>query len=77
MKKVNAGGNDQEQEFFRTAETDDTATRELAVLLHHLWARGEVYGPLHNTNRTALRHPRKKPKGNSSREKTSRKTESR
>ena len=25
--------------------------RKLAVLLHHLWASGEVYEPLHNSNR--------------------------
>src|SRR5271166_5481105 len=27
--------------------------RKLAVLLHHLWVSGEVYEPLHNSNRTA------------------------
>jgi transposase len=26
--------------------------RKLAVLLHHLWVSGEVYEPLHNSNRT-------------------------
>ena len=25
--------------------------RKLAVLLHHLWVRGEVYEPLHNSSR--------------------------
>jgi hypothetical protein len=25
--------------------------RKLAVLLHHLWVSGEVYKPLHNSNR--------------------------
>jgi hypothetical protein len=25
--------------------------RKLAVLLHHLWVSGEVYGPLHNSQR--------------------------
>jgi len=29
--------------------------RKLAVLLHHLWVSGEVYEPLHNSNRAALR----------------------
>ncbi len=28
--------------------------RKLAVLLHHLWVSGEVYEPLHNSNRTAI-----------------------
>ena len=28
--------------------------RKLAVLLHHLWVSGEVYEPLHNSNRMAL-----------------------
>jgi len=28
--------------------------RKLAVLLHHLWVSGEVYEPLHNSNRVAL-----------------------
>ena len=28
--------------------------RKLAVLLHHLWVSGEVYEPLHNSNRTTL-----------------------
>lgn len=28
--------------------------RKLAVLLHHLWVGGEVYEPLHNSNRTAI-----------------------
>ena len=28
--------------------------RKLAVLLHHLWVSGEVYDPLHNSNRAAL-----------------------
>ena len=28
--------------------------RKLAVLLHHLWVSGEVYAPLHNSNRTAV-----------------------
>jgi len=28
--------------------------RKLAVLLHHLWASGEVYEPLRNSNRTAV-----------------------
>ena len=28
--------------------------RKLAVLLHHLWVSGEVYEPLHNSNRTAV-----------------------
>jgi transposase len=25
--------------------------RKLCVLLHHLWVTGELYDPLHNTNR--------------------------
>jgi len=29
--------------------------RKLAVLLHHLWVSGEVYLPLHNSSRAALR----------------------
>ena len=28
--------------------------RKLAVLLHHLWVSGEVYEPLHNSNRTTV-----------------------
>ena len=28
--------------------------RKLAVLLHHLWASGEVYEPLHNSRRTTV-----------------------
>src|SRR6185437_15149595 len=28
--------------------------RKLAVLLHHLWVSGEVYGPLHNSGRVAV-----------------------
>ena len=28
--------------------------RKLAVLLHHLWVSGEVYAPLHNSNRTTI-----------------------
>ena len=28
--------------------------RKLAVLLHHLWVSGEVYAPLHNSNRTTV-----------------------
>ena len=28
--------------------------RKLAVLLHHLWVSGEVYEPLHNSNRMAV-----------------------
>jgi len=28
--------------------------RKLAVLLHHLWVSGEVYEPLHNSNRNGL-----------------------
>jgi transposase len=28
--------------------------RKLAVLLHHLWVSGEVYAPLHNSNRMAV-----------------------
>jgi transposase len=28
--------------------------RKLAVLLHHLWISGEVYAPLHNSNRTTV-----------------------
>jgi transposase len=28
--------------------------RKLAVLLHHLWVSGEVYEPLHNSNRMAI-----------------------
>jgi len=28
--------------------------RKLAVLLHHLWVGGEVYEPLHNSNRMAV-----------------------
>jgi len=28
--------------------------RKLAVLLHHLWVSGEVYEPLHNSNRAAM-----------------------
>jgi transposase len=28
--------------------------RKLAVLLHHLWVSGEVYEPLHNSNRTMM-----------------------
>ena len=28
--------------------------RKLAVLLHHLWVSGEVYEPLHNSQRVAL-----------------------
>jgi transposase len=28
--------------------------RKLAVLLHHLWVSGEVYEPLHNSNRVAV-----------------------
>ncbi len=28
--------------------------RKLAVLLHHLWVSGEVYEPLHNSNRVTL-----------------------
>jgi transposase len=28
--------------------------RKLAVLLHHLWVSGEVYEPLHNSNRVVL-----------------------
>jgi transposase len=28
--------------------------RKLAVLLHHLWVSGDVYEPLHNSNRMAL-----------------------
>jgi len=28
--------------------------RKLAVLLHHLWASGEVYAPLHNSSRTTV-----------------------
>jgi transposase len=28
--------------------------RKLAVLLHHLWVRGEAYEPLHNASRVAL-----------------------
>ena len=28
--------------------------RKLAVLLHHLWVSGEVYDPLHNSQRVAL-----------------------
>jgi transposase len=28
--------------------------RKLAVLLHHLWVSGEVYEPLHNSQRSAL-----------------------
>ncbi len=28
--------------------------RKLAVLLHHLWVNGEVYDPLHNSNRVAV-----------------------
>jgi transposase len=28
--------------------------RKLAVLLHHLWVSGEVYEPLHNSNRMAM-----------------------
>ena len=28
--------------------------RKLAVLLHHLWVRGEAYDPLHNSQRVAL-----------------------
>jgi len=28
--------------------------RKLAVLLHHLWVSGEVYDPLHNSNRTTV-----------------------
>jgi transposase len=28
--------------------------RKLAVLLHHLWVSGEVYGPLHNSQRRPL-----------------------
>ena len=28
--------------------------RKLAVLLHHLWLSGEVYEPLHNSNRKAM-----------------------
>jgi len=28
--------------------------RKLAVLLHHLWVSGEVYEPLHNSNRAKL-----------------------
>jgi transposase len=28
--------------------------RKLAVLLHHLWVSGEVYEPLHNSNRIAV-----------------------
>jgi transposase len=28
--------------------------RKLAVLLHHLWVSGEVYEPLHNSNRTIV-----------------------
>ena len=33
--------------------THSTA-RKLAVLLHHLWVRGEVYEPLHNSNQKAM-----------------------
>jgi len=29
--------------------------RKLAVLLHHLWVRGEAYEPLHNSSRTTVR----------------------
>ncbi len=29
--------------------------RKLAVLLHHLWVSGEVYEPLHNSQRTTMR----------------------
>ena len=28
--------------------------RKLAVLLHHLWVSGEVYHPLHNSNRMTV-----------------------
>ena len=28
--------------------------RKLAVLLHHLWVSGEVYEPLHNSNRRTV-----------------------
>src|SRR5437899_6146865 len=28
--------------------------RKLAVLLHRLWVSGEVYEPLHNSNRTTV-----------------------
>ena len=28
--------------------------RKLAVLLHHLWASGEVYEPLHHSNRMTV-----------------------
>ena len=28
--------------------------RKLAVLLHHLWVSGEVYEPLHNSQRTTV-----------------------
>ena len=28
--------------------------RKLAVLLHHLWASGEVYEPLHNSSSRAI-----------------------
>jgi hypothetical protein len=28
--------------------------RKLAVLLHHLWVSGEVYEPLHHSNRTTV-----------------------
>ena len=32
--------------------------RKLAVLLHLLWATGEVYEPLRNTERRAAKQPR-------------------
>ena len=35
--------------------------RKLAVLLHHLWVSGEVYEPLHNSNRTDSGGSRVKP----------------
>jgi transposase len=41
------GGNGKKRAIVATA-------RKLAVLLHHLWISGEVYEPLHNSNRTAV-----------------------
>src|SRR5579872_537333 len=47
LKLAERGGNGKKRAIVATA-------RKLAVLLHHLWVSGEVYEPLHNSDRIAI-----------------------